>query len=140
MTYKSTTIESLLAGDPSGRLRALHDQLVGLGLKTKMVRNSDTLLFEAITVERERVGVAAIRGGNTEVLSFPRPYWVRHVSELDDALRTIEERHLVSPEGFVSSSQYSLRQVRVSSDTAAQLQAIVSDLVCRHVRSITNDA
>jgi hypothetical protein len=140
MSYKSAAVESLLAADPSGRLRALHDQLVALDLKTKMSSNTDTLLFEAVTSTKERVGVAAIRGGNTEVLSFPRPYWVRHAAELDASLAGVEPRHFVEPEGFVSSSQYSLRQVRVSTDTLSILHAVIAGLVRRHAQSLQTDA
>lgn len=140
MSYKSTAIESLLSTDPSGRLRSLHDQLITLGLKTKMGRNSDTLLFEAITPTKERVGLLAMRGGNTEVLSFPRAYWVRHTAELDSALENIEPRHIVPPEGFISQSQYSLRQVRVSLHTFTYLQTLVSSMVQSHSHSLQCDA
>src|SRR4051812_38383303 len=119
MSYKSTAIEALLASDTSGRLRLLHDQLVALDLKIKMPKNTDTLLFEAVTPEKERVGVVARRGENTEVLSFSKPYWIRHAAELDTSLRGIEPRHKVETEGFVSTSQYSLRQIRVSADTVS---------------------
>lgn len=140
MSYKSAAIESLLTADPSGRLRLLHDQLVALGLKTKMVRNSDTLLFEVVVPAACRIGIAAIRGGNTEVLSFPRPYWIRHANELDRSLETIEARHLIAPEGFVSQSQYSLRQIRVSSDTFARLQLLIAGIVRVHAEALLRHA
>lgn len=136
MTYKSNAIEALLESDTSGRLRALHDSLVGLGLKTKMVKNSDTLLFEAVTPLKARIGIAAIRGGNQEVLSFPRTYWGQHAVDLRASLQAVEPRHFIEPEGFVSSSQFSLLQVRVSSDTQNHLQATISNLICRHVDNL----
>jgi hypothetical protein len=139
-SYKAGAVERMLTEDSSGRLRRLHDQLVSLGLKTKLPRNTETLLFEAVTSEGERVGLAAIRGGITEVLSFPRPYWLRHVQQLDASLSAIHPRHFIQTEGFVSSSQYSLRQVRVSGDTVEQLSVIVGALVRAHANELAGAA
>jgi hypothetical protein len=135
-TYKASAVEEMLSRDTSGRLRALHDQLVELGLKTKISSNTETLLFIALTPTKEQVGVAAMRGGNSEVLSFPKTYWIRHAAELDSALARIPSRHILPTEGPVSSSQYSLRQVRVSTDTFAELQAVVGDVVRAHVEAV----
>jgi hypothetical protein len=128
-TYKSTAVENMLAADSSGRLRALHDDLIGLGLKTKISSNTETLLFEAVSPQKERIGLAALRPGVSEIFSFPRPFWVRHVQQLDAALSAIDCQHLVETEGFVSSSQYSLRQIRISEDTIAQLRSVVQVLI-----------
>ena len=139
-TYKATAVERMLVGDSSGRLRLLHDQLVALGLKSKLPSNTETLLFEVVTPEKERIGLAALRGGNTEVFSFPRPYWGRRARELEAALSGIHPRHFVETEGFVSSSQFSLRQVRISSDTIQELSSIVAGLVCTHARELASAA
>ena len=135
-TYKASAVEEMLASDTSGRLRALHDQLVALGLKTKIGSNTETLLFNASTPTKELVGVTAMRGGTSEVLSFPKHYWIRHAAALDSALARIPSWHMLPTEGPVSSSQYSLRQVRVCPDTFVELQAVVDDVVRAHVEAV----
>jgi hypothetical protein len=138
-TYKSQVVENMLSADASGRLRQLHDDLIGLGLKTKISSNTDTLLFEAATPKKDRVGIAAMRPGVAEIFSFPRPYWIGHVQELDAALSQIDKRHLIETEGFVSASQYSLRQVRISEDTFSQLRGLVQGIIRPKVAEVRGE-
>jgi len=131
-TYKAAAIEKMLSADSSGRLRQLHDRLVAIGLKTRLPSNSETLLFEVATPAKKSVGLAAIRSSHIDVFSFPKPYWVQHAQELYTALASIEHFDHIEPEGFVSSSQYSLKQIRISADTIARLDAIATDLIASH--------
>lgn len=140
MTKKSVAIENMLNGDPSGRLRRLHDQLVAVGLKTKMPPNSSTLLFEAVSSQGERIGLAALRDAGTDVFSFPRPYWVRHIGAMEQALSGIDHSQFVATDGAFSSSQYSARQVRISVTTIAELELVVAGLISQHCREIAGDA
>ncbi len=136
MSQKERNITDLLASDPSGRLRQLHDQLVSIGLKTKMPSNSATLLFEAVAKDKSRHGLAAFRSGSSQIFSFPRTYWAPRLRELQAALAGIDRCHFVETEGAFSSSQYSVQQVRVTQHTASELQAVVSSLISRHVRQL----
>ena len=140
MTKKAVAIENLLKGDPSGRLRRLHDQLVSIGLKTKMPSNSSTLLFEVVNVEGERIGLAALRDAGGDVFSFPRPYWGRRIGEVEEALSGIDRSNFIATEGAFSSSQYSARQVRVSVTTMTQLERVVSGLISHHFREQAGSA
>ncbi|KQQ96137.1 hypothetical protein ASF77_21775 [Massilia sp. Leaf139] len=126
----------MLGSDPSGRLKRLYDSLTALGLKTRLPPNSETLLFEIITAKKQHIGLAAIRAGHTEVLSFPKPYWARHAPELRAAVAAIEDFHHIDTEGFVSSSQYSLKQIRISRDTIERLDEIVKNLIASHAHKL----
>lgn len=139
-TKKVVAIENLLKGDSSGRLRRLHDQLVSIGLKTRMPSNSSTLLFEVVNVQGKRIGLAALRDAGADVFSFPRAHWGQRISEIEEALYGIDRSHFIATEGAFSSSQYSVRQVRVSVATIAQLELVVSGLISRHVREMAGDA
>jgi hypothetical protein len=137
-SYKAAAIDQMLNADSTGLLRRLHAQLIDLGLRTRLPSNTDTLPFEAVKPTKERVGVAAIRAGSTDVMSLPRPYWAGHAAELDAALAEVQPRHFIETTGFVSSSQYSLRQVRISPDTIEHLSSVIADLLCRHARELTS--
>lgn len=139
MTKKAEAIEKMLSGDPSGRLRLLHDQLVSIGLKTKMPSNSSTLLFEAVSNKGERIGLAALRDARGDVFSFPSTYWGSRMAEVEGALSGIDRSHFISTEGAFSTSQYSARQVRVSAVTIEQLELVVSGLMSRHFRARVSD-
>lgn len=138
VTYKSTAIERMLSADSSGRLRELYNDLIGLGLKTKISKNTETLLFEAITPSKERVGIVAMRSGVADIFSLPRAYWIRLAPEVDAALSSIGSRHFIETQGFVSSSQYSLRQVRISGDTSLQLKQFIKELVATQIAKLCN--
>lgn len=136
MSQKERNITALLASDPSGRLQQLHDQLVSIGLKTKMPSNTETLLFEAVAKDKSKHGLAAFRSGSSQIFSFPRTYWAPRLRELQAALAGIDRCHFVEPEGAFSSSQYSVQQVRVTQHTFTELQAVVRALIARHARRL----
>ena len=129
MTYKQTAITEFLSSDASGRTKAIYDHLIEVGLKAKISRNTDTLLFEATSKSKERIGLVALRPGIYSIFSLPRPYWIRHSAEIDKALAAIQTRHFVEPEGFISTSQYSLRQIKINEETFEHLKAIVGGVV-----------
>ena len=139
-TQKAAAIEKMLGADPSGRLKQLHDSLIALGMKTRLPSNSETLLFEVVTAKKARIGLAAIRSSHTDVFSFPKPYWVGHARELHSSLAAIEDYHHVEPEGFVSNSQFSLKQIRISRDTIERLETIVKNLIASHVNRLSGAA
>jgi len=140
MTYKQTAINNLLSSDTSGRTKALYDLLIEIGLKTKIGKNTDTLLFEATNRSKEKIGLVAFRPGIYPIFSLPRPYWIRLGTEVDKALATIQPRHFVETEGFVSTSQYSLRQIKISEDTFEHLKDIVSGLISQNFHEIAGAA
>ena len=137
MTYKQTAISEFLSADTSGRTKAIFDLLIEIGLKTKLSKNTDTLLFEAMSKSKGKIGLVALRPGVYTIFSLPRPYWVRHSAEVDKALAPIQTRHFVEPEGFVSTSQYSLRQIKINEETFDNLKAIVRGIVTSKFNDIT---
>lgn len=140
MTQKAANIASLLSSDRSGSLTLLHAHLIGIGLKTKMPSNSATLLFEAIDLSKARHGLVAFRSGSFPVFSFPSTYWQPRASEVAAAISAIDRGLLVVPDGAISSSQYSMCQVRVTDHTINQLVAIADTLISRHVRRLSGEA
>lgn len=132
MTNKSIRVDELLAQDDAGHLRRLHDRLLEIGLKTKISPNSKTLLFEATDNEGKKHGLAAMRSGYVSVFSFPKAFWSSRKTMLDQALSRIGARHFIETQDAVSESQYSVRQVRVSDDTARELMAVVNSLLACH--------
>ena len=137
---KTARVEELLAQDTAGHLRRLHDRLVALGLKTKMSPNSKTLLFEANDRVGKKHGLAAMRSGYVNVFSFPKTYWNPRKRALDNALSGIGARHFVETQDAVSESQYSARQVRVSTETAQEVMAVVDRLIAAHSAALLNNA
>ena len=140
MTKKDVAIERMLNGDASGRLRLLHNQLVSIGLKTRMPSNSSTLLFQAVDNNGKRLDLAALRDAGGDVLSFPSSYWRSRMAELESALTSIDKSHFIGTGGSFTTSQYSARQVSVSAVTIASLERVASGLIASHVREITGDA
>lgn len=132
MSQKDVNIASLLDSDRSGRLRQLHDQLVSASLKTKMPSNSSTLLFEVVAKDKSRHGLVAFRSGSSQILSFPRTYWGSRTQDLNEALGKIDHCHFIETDGAFSSSQYSLRQVRVTEHTMKALQDVIDILIVPH--------
>ena len=137
MSQKERNITALLASDPSGRLQRLHDQLVSIGLKTRMPSNTETLLFEAVAKDKSRHGLAAFRSGSSQVFSFPRTYWARRMSELRAAVANIDRCHFIELEGGFSGSQNSILQVRVTQHTEGDLEAVVHALIASHARRLS---
>ena len=139
MSQKDINIASLLDSDRSGRLRQLHDQLVTAGLKTNMPSNSSTLLFEAVAKDKKRHGIVALRSSGSHIFSFPKSYWGPRVQELNAALGNIDNCHFIETDGAVSSSQYSLKQVRVTEHTVEALRNIVGTLIAPHAGRLRGD-
>ena len=140
MSTKTERIEELLSLDTTGHLRRLHDQLLGLGLKTRMPSNSKTLLFEVVDRTGKKHGLAAMRSGYVSVFSFPKTYWTPRRSELDQSLSSIGIRHFVETQDSVSESQYSAKQVRISDEVANALTAVVNSLMAQHCAALQGDA
>lgn len=134
---KSERIDELLDRDTSGHLLALYTSLIEIGLKTTMPSNSRTLLFEASGHDRKKHGLAAMRSGTCSVLSFPKTYWAPRKRELEAAVAHIPVRHFVETRGAVSESQHSAMQIRVSQDTAADLLAIIRNLIVQHKATLS---
>lgn len=126
----------MLNGDQSGRLRKIHDQLVNIGLKTRMPSNSSTLLFEAIGPKKERIGLAALRDSAGGIFSFPKTYWITKYSELATAASAIDGIYFLPTEGPFSSSQYSLHQIRITENTKNEIQKIIDNFIRKHFNYI----
>jgi len=140
VTYKQTAINDLLKSDQSGRLAHLHNKLLILGLNVKTGKQTDTFLYEIADSKKKKVGIVAFRPGIYPIFSFPRTFWINSIGELDKEMIAIERRHFIDTDGFVSPSQYSLRQLKINEDMFESLSAIVSGIIARKVSEIKNDA
>lgn len=129
----------MLSGDRSGNLRKIHDQLVALGLKTRMPSNSSTLLFEAVNRGRERIGLAALRDTNGGIFSFPRTYWGTRRADITTAVSDIDSTYFMPTEGSFSSSQYSAFQIRITGNTIDAIQRVITNLIGEHFNLIFNN-
>lgn len=135
MGYKEEFLGELIRSDRTGYLPRLHERLIGNGLKYKASSKSDTLLYYVLDREKKQVGFAAFRVNGQTIFSFPRTYWQRHSSTVDAALAAIPRSSIVETEGFVSSSQYSMRQVIVSPETGEILLRVIEDVIAAHAQS-----
>lgn len=135
MTTKPARVAELLDRDVAGHLRRIHDCLIALGLTTRMPPNSQTLLFE-VRDGGKMHGLAAMRSGYVNVLSFPKTYWASRLSALERGLSSIGARHFIETQGAISESQYSIRQVRVSNETAGELELVVNNLIAEHITAL----
>jgi len=131
MGAKEILLGDLSRQDNSGGIQRIHDALVGAGLKYKGPSNSQTLLYY-FKAERREIGVAAIRG-SPAVLSFPATFW-RGRSNLSTALNRAAS-YQVPTEGFISSSQYSAGQLRISTVSIETLLAVVNEIIVPEARS-----
>lgn len=135
MGYKEKFLSELIRLDRTEYLPRLHEHLVRNRLKYKASTNSDTLLYYVLDSEKKQVGLAAFRVNGQTIFSFPKTYWQRHSSAVDVALSDVPHSNIVKTEGFVSSSQYSMRQVIVSSETGEILLRVIDDLIASHAQS-----
>jgi hypothetical protein len=125
MGAKEDLLEELSRHDISGGTARIHDALIGAGLRYKGPSNSKTLLYY-FRREKQEIGVAAMRG-SPPVLSFPAPFWQGR-SNLNVALNR-GAAYRVPTEGFISPSQYSAGQMRISSASIDTLLSIVSEII-----------
>jgi hypothetical protein len=135
MGYKEEFLSELIRSDRTGYLQRLHERLVGNRLKYKASANSDTLLYYVLDGKKKQVGLAAFRVNGQTIFSFPKTYWQRHSSAVNVALSVIPHSSIVETEGFVSSSQNSMRQVLVSSETVEILLHVIDNFIVSHAQS-----
>ena len=134
MGYKENLLSELIRTDRTGYLQKLHERLVGNKLKFKASSNSDTLLYYVLDTEKKQVGLAAFRVNGQTIFSFPKTYWQHHFSAVNAALSAVPNSSILETEGFVSSSQYSMRQVIVSSGTGEILLQVIDNFIASHAR------
>lgn len=136
MSYKDEFLASLIRTDRTGFLPALHARLVENNLKFRASRNSETLLYYALDSQKKPVGLIAFRvlRGLT-IFSFPATYWSPRRAIVDDALSAIPSTS-IAPTGDTASSQYSMRQVIVSSGTVGTLLHVIDNVVSSHARML----
>lgn len=91
--------------------------------------NTDTLLYQYKTSSGEVLDIFAFRFGPA-ILSFPKSYWLSHKTKLSGYLSVFLESDKPTLEGFVSTSQYSAGQIKITRNTINQILAI-----CREVSS-----
>lgn len=135
MGYKEEFLSELIRTDRTGYLPRLHERLIENQLKYKASSNSDTLFYYVLDREKKQVGLAAFRVTGQTIFSFPKTYWQRRASAVDVALTAVPHSSIVETEGFVSSSQYAMRQVIVSSETGEILLHVIDDVIASHARS-----
>lgn len=125
MGAKEDLLNEILLFDKSGGVQRIHTALIEAGLKFKGPSNSQTLLYYFRSGGRE-IGVAAMRG-SPALLSFPAAFWQGR-GELRNALRQASSFY-IEPEGFVSSSQYSAGQLRITPASIDTLLSIVREII-----------
>lgn len=131
MSAKDDLLSDLARQDASGGVLRLHSALISAGLQFKGPRNSRTLLY-FFRCEGREVGVAALRG-SPALLSFPSSFW-RGRAGLAVAMEKAS-LYRIETEGFVSSSQYSAGQIRISSASVDLLLSIVADTIIPEAKS-----
>lgn len=131
MGAKEELLGDLLRHDASGGVQRIHAALTDSGLKFKGPSNSKTLLYYFRSSGRE-IGVAAIRG-SPSLLSFPKAFWNGRGS-LTTAL-TGASSFYIEPEGFVSSSQYSAGQLRITAASIETLLSIINNVIIPEARA-----
>lgn len=125
MGAKDELLEYLSRLDTSGGTRRIHTALIEAGLKFKGPANSQTL-FYYFRNHGQEIGVAAIRGSPC-LLSFPAAFW-RGRTALAAALKQ-GASYYIEPEGFISSSQYSAGQLRITSSSIETLMSIINNII-----------
>ena len=136
MGYKEEFLAGLIRSDRTGYLPRLHERLIENQLKYKASSNSDTLLYYVLDREKKQVGLAAFRVPGQTIFSFPKTYWQPRSPTVNAALSAIPHSSIVETEGFVSSSQHSMRQVIVSSETGEILLRVIDDVIASHAQSL----
>lgn len=132
MGAKEDLLRDLSRGDASGGIQRIHGALIAAGLKYKGPRNSQTLLYY-FRSDGHEVGVAAMRG-SPALLSFPSAFW-RGRAGLSAALNRASSYH-IQPEGFVSSSQYSAGQFRITQASVDTLLSIAQEIIIPEFHAI----
>lgn len=131
MGAKEDLLQQITRGDASGGIQRIHAALIASGLKYKGPRNSQTLFYYFRSNGRE-VGVAAMRG-SPALLSFPAAFWSGR-NGLSVALSRASS-YYIQPEGFMSSSQYSAGQLRITPSSIETLLSIVQEIIIPEARA-----
>lgn len=131
MGAKEELLQNLSRLDASGGIQRIHRALTDAGFRYKGPSNSQTLLYYFRSGGHE-IGVAAIRG-SPSLLSFPATFW-RGRSGLAAALGRASSFSM-EPEGFVSSSQYSAGQLRITTSSIETLLSIVDEIIIPEARA-----
>lgn len=131
MGAKEQLLQDLSRLDPSGGIQRIHTALISAGLEFKGPSNSQTLLYYVRSGGSE-IGVAAMRS-SPSLLSFPATFW-RGRSGLGAALSRGSSYNM-EPEGFVSSSQYSAGQLRITAASIETLLSIVDEIIIPEARA-----
>ena len=131
MGAKEDLLKDLTRSDTSGGIERIHIALIASGLKYKGPRNSQTLFYYFRNGGWE-IGVAAMRG-SPALLSFPSAFWSGR-SGLS-AARSRASAYYIQPDGFISSSQYSVGQFRISHSSIETLLSIVQEIIIPEVRA-----
>lgn len=140
MGYKEKFLTEMIRSDLTGLLPKLHNRLVDQQLKFRASSNSDMLLYYALDSDKKQVGLAAFRVPGPTIFSFPKGFWQRRSAEVDAALSGVSRSNIIEAQGTVSSSQYSIRQVIVSTETEEILLHAIDELISGHARSILGNA
>lgn len=131
MGAKEDLLQDVVRGDTSGGVERIHTALIASGLKYKGPRNSQTLFYYFRNGGRE-IGVAAMRG-SPALLSFPAAFWSGR-GGLSAALSRAST-YYIQPDGFMSSSQYSAGQFRITHSSIETLLSIVQEIIVPEARA-----
>jgi hypothetical protein len=103
--------------------------LEAAGLQPLGKSNTGTLLYQCKTSSGVVLDVFAFRIGPA-LISFPKSYWTTRKTKLSEYLLGFSISDKPATEGFVSTSQYSAGQIKITRNTIEQILVI-----CREVCS-----
>lgn len=132
MGIKEELLLEITGRDSSGCAQRIHDALTHGGLKYRGSANSQTLLYFVKSANGD-IGMAALRD-TPLVLSFPATFW-RGRRTLRMALETASV-YEVPTEGFISSSQYSAGQLRITPSSIDTLLSVVKEIIIPEARAV----
>lgn len=132
MGAKEILLKDLCDSDHSGGTELIHNALIAAGLKYKGSSNSQTLLYY-FRRDGNEIGIAAMRG-SPALLSLPTSFW-RGRANLRDAIDKASP-YYIEPEGFVSTSQYSAGQLRITTSSLETLLSIINDVIIPEARTV----
>jgi gentisate 1,2-dioxygenase len=129
MTETDTLKNKFTNGLGSARFIEAFSILEASGLRPLGKSNTRTLLYQYRDSSGVVFDIFAFRLGPA-LISFPESYWLKHKAKLSEYLSLFSYSDKPILEGFISTSQYSAGQIKMTRNTIDQILAI-----CREVSS-----
>ncbi|QBG36710.1 hypothetical protein [Litorilituus sediminis] len=134
MTETDKLKDKFTNGLSSQRFIEIFSTIEESGLQALGKSNTTTLLYQYRDPSGEVLDIFAFRLGPA-LISFPRSYWLKHKAKLNGYLAQFSEFDKPALEGFISTSQYSAGQVKITRNTIEQILAICTE-VCHTLSTI----